>query len=56
MSNKLNRHERLLCPYKPMKKQKVDTREREMGSLPGRGTGIYQGMDWTGLGYTTEPH
>jgi len=48
MSNKLNRHERLLCPYKPMKKQKVDTRERGMG--------IYQGMDWTGLGYTTEPH
>jgi len=31
MSNKLNRHERLLCPYKPKKgeKKKVDTREKE---------------------------
>jgi len=30
MSNKLNRHERLLCPYKPKKgeKKKVDTREK----------------------------
>jgi len=44
MSNKLNRHERLLCPYKPKKgeKKKVDTREK------GRERGVAQSRERDG--------